>query len=177
MEVKVSSQSAKKEKEGVKIFYESFGWQKTPAGHYRNTNAFIDTRQVMQNYYMRGHKREIRVFANGGKYFLDAGCGANPYIHYSTAFDFHVCVDFTRTALLEARQQLGDRGLFVMADICSLPFKDRVFDGIVCPHVLYHMAEKEQLKALKDLYRILSTNSSCLIFYSNGSDALVRKWL
>jgi SAM-dependent methyltransferase len=41
----------------------------------------------------------------------------------------------------------------VKADICNLPFKDNVYDVILCNHVLEHIPD--DIKAMEELYRVL----------------------
>lgn len=41
----------------------------------------------------------------------------------------------------------------VKADICNLPFKDNLFDVILCNHVLEHIPD--DTKAMKELYRVM----------------------
>jgi len=164
-----------KEKKTVRNFYENFGWEKTADGRYKDTALFTDNREVVLKYSRKGQERIRKFFKNGGLYFLDAGSGAIPHkieMDYSVNYKRRVCVDFSLTALKEARKKLGSKGLYVLSDITRLPFKDTVFDAIFCAHVLYHVPEDEQDLCLSEFNRVLSLNSTCTIIYSNGENSL-----
>lgn len=60
-------------------------------------------------------------------------------------------LDYTTTDL---NSPLAD----VKADICNLPFKDNVFDFILCNHVLEHIPN--DTKAMQELYRVLKPNGT-----------------
>ena len=64
------------EKNNVKKFYDSFGWNRLAGGGYKDTVTFVDTRQVLDTYYHRVHMRLKKFIEPHGTYFLDAGSGA-----------------------------------------------------------------------------------------------------
>lgn len=156
-----------KEKAIVKEFYETFGWKKTLEGVYNETSLFHDQRKS-SCFYIRLNLSILRHnFNRKGMFFLDAGCGAAPYTIFAKNFNFHVCVDFTRTGLAEAKRKVIN-GMFVIADLTYLPFKNSVFDGATAMHVLYHLPKDCQVKAINELARIIARKSKCLIVYSNS---------
>lgn len=168
----------RKEKEIIRTFYEEYGWEKTADGRYKDTALFTDNMEVVLKYFWKRQERIKKFFKNGGVYFLDAGSGAIPHkieMDYSVHYKKRVCVDFSLTALKEARKKLESKGLYVLADITKLPFKDTVFDAIFCAHVLYHVPKDEQDICLSELDRVLSQNSNCIIIYSNGDNSLINK--
>jgi SAM-dependent methyltransferase len=158
----------REEKRIVKDFYDGFGWERNTDGTYRDTVAFVDVRPVLREYYHKVYLRVKSFVAPQGEYFLDAGSGAIPhpeYMEYSAGYRRRVCVDLSLKALSEARAKLGGRGLYVMADLTRLPFRERIFDATVCAHVLYHIPEDEQASAVQELYRTLKPDASCVIIY------------
>jgi len=170
----------REEKRIVKEFYDSFGWQKNADGVYKDTAEYVDLRPVLREYYHMTSMREKEFLKPHGKYFLDAGSGAiisQEALEYSSGYNKRVCVDFSANALVEARSKLKDRGLYVVADLTKLPFKDNIFDTTLCEHVLYHIPEDEQKTAILELYRTLKDNSNCVIIYqrSNKIKQLVLK--
>ncbi len=71
-----------------------------------------------------------RHLAPKGDILLDAGSGPvqwPEYLTYSENYHYRLCADISITALKEARTRLGDKGLFVVADIANLPFKPECF--------------------------------------------------
>ncbi len=58
------------------------------------------------------------------------------------------------------------RGIFICGDITNIPLKENVCEAVVCHHTLYHVPRKEQLTAVKELYRVSKANSSIVIIYN-----------
>jgi ubiquinone/menaquinone biosynthesis C-methylase UbiE len=159
----------KKEKQIIKDFYDTYGWHKNGQGVYKDVVAFVDTRPVLDEYRHNTHMRVKRFMKPEGKYYLDAGSGAvahSEHIAYSSGYHRRVCVDLSAQALREARTQIGKKGFYVQADVTRLPFKDDVFDTIMSAHVLYHIPEDEQEKAVLEMRRTLSREGSCVVIYA-----------
>jgi len=158
----------RKEKQLVKDFYDTFGWHRNTDGVYNDTASFTDMRPALDEYYHRTHIRVKNFLKSRGRCFLDAGSGAIPhpeYLDYSSTYKYHVCIDLSERALREAQSKLKERGLYVLADLTKLPFKDRVFDSAVSAHVLYHIPQDEQESAVLELYNTLAYGGSCVIIY------------
>ena len=49
----------------------------------------------------------------------------------------------------------------IKADICALPFKDQVFDWVLCNHVLEHIPDDKT--AMKELFRVLKPGGKALL--------------
>jgi SAM-dependent methyltransferase len=164
-----------KEKDAVKEYYETFGWQKTIKGVYKDTYLNVDQRKSESFYSHLNLSILRRNFKRKGAFFLDVGCGANPCTTLAQDFNFHVCVDFAKAGLVEAKRKIAN-GMFVIADLTNLPFKTSVFDGAVAMHVLYHLPRECQSNAVSELARIIAGRSHCLIAYSNfeGPNRLFR---
>lgn len=164
-----------KEKGVVKKYYEEFGWQKTSEGIYNDEHVYGDQRKIIVFYDYLNRSILRRNFKRKGVFFIDVGCGANPYTTLAQGFNFHVCVDFTKAGLVEAKRKVVN-GMFVMADLTNLPFKTSVSDGTVAMHVLYHLPRDYQANAVNELARITAKGGRCLIAYSNleGFAALMK---
>jgi ubiquinone/menaquinone biosynthesis C-methylase UbiE len=52
-----------------------------------------------------------------------------------------------------AREALGDRATYAVADAQGLPFEDETFDGAIANHVLFHVPDRP--RALGELARVL----------------------
>jgi SAM-dependent methyltransferase len=148
----------------VRQFYDTYGWR-TEKGQAQYLN---DLRYGPPKTSLRDEKgceaRYWKYFEDGGRFFLDAGCGAKPIPQIGHKFERHVCVDLSLVGLTEARQKLGEHGLYVVADLTALPFKDQVFDGVVASYCLYLMQKDSQVSALKQFYRVIKMNKTILVF-------------
>lgn len=81
--------------------------------------------------------------------FLDAGCGSARFYDLLQV-DQYVGVDGSEEMLKLARQKSNI--VVVKANLESLPFGDRSFNGILCAQVFRHMADYKP--ALKELCRV-----------------------
>ncbi len=165
-------------KQNVRQFYDQVGWQEVEGGVYQNA-LFEDLRPVSQAYVHRCHMRIPRHIRPRGRFLLDAGSGPVQYPEYQTysqGYDYRVCADISIVALQEARQRIGDHGLFVVADVANLPFKREAFEGVVSMHTIHHLPPDDHLQAYDGLYRVLAPG--CAAAVVNGwQDAPLMKFL
>jgi ubiquinone/menaquinone biosynthesis C-methylase UbiE len=77
--------------------------------------------------------------------------------------------DLSPGMIEEARNVLGDRAAYVVADAQELPFQDESFDGAIANHMLYHVPDRP--RALREIARVLRPGA---LFCSstNGGDHL-----
>ncbi len=153
------------EKQKVRNFYDQIGWSQEENGLYQNAR-YEDLRPVSAEYIHKCHLRVNRHLAHEGKYLLDAGSGPvqwPEYLTYSEKYQYRVCADISITALQEARTRLGERGLYVVADIANLPFKQDAFDGVVSMHAIHHLPLSEHRKAYLELLRTLRPGKSGVV--------------
>lgn len=102
--------------------------------------------------------QDIQTRLPPGSRILDAGSGNGRYLgelarHYNT-----IGIDISLTALNGSRAQLARSGKFAEhlgASILDLPFKTRIFDGILCYGVLQHLFKAEREFAVTELSHIL----------------------
>jgi SAM-dependent methyltransferase len=94
---------------------------------------------------------------------LDAGSGIGRYSiplalrHYNV-----VGIDISQTAIKKLEDKRRRRNIKLglgVADVCHLPFKNTVFDAIVCFGVVQHLLENERLMALTEFSRVLIPGS------------------
>lgn len=152
-------------KKQVREFYNQVGWQEVSDGLYQNAR-YEDLRPVSRQYIHRCHMRVRRQLKPGGYLMLDAGSGPiqyPEYLEYSQGYQYRVCVDISIIALQEARHRIGDHGLFVVADVANLPFKNDLFDGVVSLHTIHHLPGDEHLQAYRDLYRVLAPKREAVV--------------
>ena len=138
-------------------FYDEIGWQLEPEGVYQNAR-YEDLRPVSAEYIHKCHMRIKRYLAPSGKYLLDGGSGPvqyDEYLTYSEGYQYRVCMDLSLVALQEARKLLGEKGIYINADIANLPFRSEVFDGIVSLHTIHHVPIEEIVDVYQGLHRCL----------------------
>jgi SAM-dependent methyltransferase len=155
----------------VKDFYNQVGWQRISDELYQNA-IYEDLRPVSREYIERCHMRVKNHLAKEGKYLLDAGSGPvqwPAYLTYSEGYQYRVCMDLSHVALIEARNRLREKGLYVVGDISTLPFREGVFGGTVSMHTLHHLSSEDQRKAYDEMLRTLE--SYCTMVIVNGSSS------
>lgn len=152
-------------KKDVRQFYDRIGWQLEEDGFYQNAR-YEDLRPVSREYIHRCHLRVNRHLKPNGRFLLDAGSGPvqyPEYLTYSAGYQYRVCLDLSIVALMEARKRLGEKGLYVVADVSNLPFKSDAFDGLVSLHTIHHVPAQDKQRAYEELYRVLVPNSNGVI--------------
>jgi SAM-dependent methyltransferase len=154
-----------KTKQLVREFYDDIGWKADQDGLFQNAR-FEDLRPVAREYIHKCHLRINRHIRSEGELVLDAGSGPvqwPEYLTYSRGYRYRVCADISMSALIEARKRLGDRGLFVVADIAHLPFKSDAFDALVSIHAVHHLPLPEHKTAFLEFHRVLSSDSTGVV--------------
>lgn len=152
----------------VQNFYNQKGWFANKEGNYEDALIYEDLREVSKEYLKKCHDRVSRYLNPSGTYLLDAASGAlqySDYLQYSAGYTYRVCVDFSFQALSEARKKLGDKGIYILADMCHMPFKDNVMDGFISLNTIYHIPKDEQVLAIRELYRLLAKNGKGVVVY------------
>lgn len=165
-------------KDEVRAFYDSVGWQEVGEGLYQNAR-FEDLRPVSREYIHRCHMRVRDHLPREGRFLLDAGSGPiqyPEYLTYSEGHDYRVCLDISMRALVEARQRLGERGLYVVGDIAHLPFKDDCMQGVVSLHTVHHLPPEEHRLAFEEFYRVAAPGSSVAVVYHWGKAGWFNRW-
>ncbi len=163
-------------KQQVREFYDQIGWSQEDDGLYQNAR-YEDLRPVSRDYIHKCHLRVNRHLAPSGDFLLDAGSGPvqwPEYLGYSEGYRYRLCADISITALKEARTNLGERGLYIAADIANLPFKAEVFDGEVSMHAIHHLPLNEHKRAYLELQRVLKPERSAVIVNGWHEPPLMR---
>lgn len=155
----------------VQEFYDRIGWKKVDEETYSDASQFEDLRAVSHEYISKCHRRVTRYIQKSGNYILDAASGPvqyEEYLAYSKHYDFRICVDISLLALKEASKKIGNKGVFIQANITNLPLAENSIDAIVSLHTIYHVPAEEQFTAFQELHRVLKPGATAAIVYSWG---------
>ena len=164
------------EKKAVQSFYDEYGWCRNESGSYNDTSAFNEMRGVVRDYQRRCNERIVRQLC-GGRFLLDVASGPIPhpeYLEHSRFFDVRICIDFSIRALCEARQRLGDGGLYLLGDITRLPLASATIDSAISLHTIYHLPSKEQAAAIDELERVTRPGGRVIVVYTWRTSALMQ---
>lgn len=163
-------------KQKVREFYDEIGWQQEDDGHYQNAR-YEDLRPVSREYVHKTRLRTLNGLLPTGRFMLDAGSGPvqyEEYLTYSSGYEKRICLDISIQALIEARNRIGEHGLFVVGDLANLPFKKESFDGAVSMHAIHHLALTEHPKAYSEIHRVLATERTAAIINGWHEPLLMR---
>jgi ubiquinone/menaquinone biosynthesis C-methylase UbiE len=152
-------------KQQVQSFYDRVGWREVSDGIFQNAR-FEDLRPVSHEYIHRCHIRAGSFLTKKGRFLLDAGSGPiqyPEYLTYSEGYKYRVCADISKVALIEARKRIGRQGLYVVADVSALPFREEVFEAVISLHTLHHLPEIDQQDGYLELWRVLSPGNTAVV--------------
>jgi ubiquinone/menaquinone biosynthesis C-methylase UbiE len=101
-----------------------------------------------------------------GTRLVDIGAGFGRLAHLYDGYEQVVLLDYSRSQLEYARQQLGDeRFVYVAADIYRLPLATRAVDTAVMVRVLHHIAQVDD--ALAQVARITRPGGAFVLEFAN----------
>jgi SAM-dependent methyltransferase len=157
-----------KEEEKVRDFYDRYGWAKTGAA-FGEDRLFRDFSPAYYPYHEVVNARTLECFAGLAGRLLIAGGGDLPETHVALAaqFEHTTCLDISRVAIQIAREKLGDRGDFILASILEIPRPDEYFDAVYCAHVVYHVDQDLQARAVREMIRVTRPGGRVVVIYFN----------
>ncbi len=154
------------EKDAVRDFYDTVGWQLDDDGAFADTTLFVDP--GVEEYMSRCRARVRELLPAEGRYLLDVASGPvhfPEYQAYSDGYESRVCVDLSAVALRAARRNVGEKGIYVLGDVTALPFDDDSIDAAVSLHTLYHVPREEQAQGFREIHRVLRPGGTAVIVY------------
>lgn len=112
---------------------------------------------------------------------LDVGCGTGAILsivinEYKDAKAYGI--DFSEKMIEKASELLGRKVQLTVGDSDNLPWKDHVFDLIVCNSSFHHYPEP--IKVLKEMRRVLKSNGRIIIadpWWSDTKRFLINLYL
>jgi SAM-dependent methyltransferase len=108
-----------------------------------NLTITFDCRQFKHIYYASNkeiYEAKLRKFIEPNLVKLHLGCG-NEHL------DGYTNIDAKKSVATD-----------VVCDCTVLPYEDESIDEIICYHMIEHLSQKEQMKALSEWYRVLKPN-------------------
>ncbi|MFW6140073.1 MAG: class I SAM-dependent methyltransferase [Acidobacteriota bacterium] len=110
-----------------------------------------------------------------GDQVLDAGCGTGrliPYLKKSAGRTGRIVeMDFAQKMLDIAKKKYSNSNIcFVQSDAQHVPFKEKVFDVVICFALLPHIPDKQ--RALREFKRILKPNSLLVVAHTMSREEL-----
>jgi ubiquinone/menaquinone biosynthesis C-methylase UbiE len=107
-----------------------------------------------------------------GSSVLELGCGGGrlllPVLRRGTARRL-VGVDFARTSLVQLAKDAT--GMLVQADAAFLPFRDGIFDTVLCRHLIGHLMEDGRRAAASEVLRTLKKGGRAFFEVFSTADA------
>ena len=89
------------------------------------------------------------------------------YLAYSKKFKIRHCVDFSKTAIKQAKIKLGKKGKYYLNDFIKINFEKNYFDCIISLHTIYHINKNIQRDVILKMLRISKKGAPIIIVYSN----------
>ena len=95
---------------------------------------------------------------------LDLGCANGRHTKYLEPFsDLSIGIDISFNFVKIAKStNYGNKIQYLNSEISKLPFKDETFSHVICIASLHHLKKPARITALKEIYRILYPNGTCL---------------
>lgn len=108
-----------------------------------------------------------RLLPQKGQRLIEIGAGAGRNTDRYQGFEQVVLLDYSRTQLEQARERLGvgERYIYVVADVYRLPFRSGVFDGATMIRTLHHLVEPQP--ALGQIREGLVPGSTLILEFAN----------
>jgi ubiquinone/menaquinone biosynthesis C-methylase UbiE len=163
------SRQTSADKRLVQDFYNQLGWTRGGTDKFVDAEKWEDMRAVSAEYVRKCHRRVKRHLPARGEYLLDAASGPvqyDAYLEYSEDYRARICIDLSFRALQEAKDKLGDRGIYILGDVTNLPLQDNAVDAAVSLHTIYHVPADEQAQAFCEIYRVLKPDGSAAVVYA-----------
>lgn len=113
--------------------------------------AYINPLSYLSTYWLVKAMAQVRHYAGGQ--LLDVGCSTKPY-RVLLAAKIHIGIDWLQT--LHQNIQID-----AFADASILPFRDGIFQTVVCTEVLEHLKTPQQ--ALTEIARVAAPNAHLIL--------------
>ena len=100
-----------------------------------------------------------------GRRIVEIGAGFGRLVEEYQGYEQIILLDYARSMLEDARDRLGDRCIYVCADLYRLPFADAALDTITQIRVLHHVERIDD--AFAEVARSLCAGGSYVLEFAN----------
>ena len=123
------------------------------------------------------HKKEYdavsqflhHLYISANNTVLDIGCSGGRYIQLLIANGFRPCgIDTSTTAIRYADSLFGQNAMFSTASATHLPFKEDVFDIVLCIELLHHFDDCYLEKILEDISYLIKPGGTLICDVRNS---------
>jgi ubiquinone/menaquinone biosynthesis C-methylase UbiE len=129
------------------------------------TDEFIF--QYAQDRLYREATKNIDV-NNNSKKILDLGCGIGDLTKYVGKLDYYGNdISIPNIGYMSKKYKKMTNIKSILGNIKNLPYKNNVFDYVVCTEVIEHIAIKELLVVLKEIKRVSKNGAKVIITTPN----------
>ncbi|MDW8033726.1 MAG: class I SAM-dependent methyltransferase [Nitrososphaerota archaeon] len=115
----------------------------------------------------------VKGFAKGSKIILDNGCGNCRNLKPFTEENVLIAGDISKNMLKKCRRNKSGFNIhYIQYALTNLPFRDNVFDGIICIAAIHHLKKNGVLKAIVEMKSTLKDKGWLLV--SSWSNKILR---
>jgi len=159
----------------VSKFYNEKGWELNK-GITEDAKRWEDLRECSQEYVSKCRLRVLKHIPEKGINILDMASGPiqyKEYLEYSKNFKKRYCIDLSKAALDQAREKIGDHGVYLRGSFFDIALEDEFFDCSISLHTIYHIDKDKQEEAVRKLIRVTKPGKPLIAVYSNPN-TLIR---
>jgi len=157
-------------------FYNEIGWKKNKINSI-DAQLFEDLRPSAKKYVSKCRRKIKKYIPKKGTNLLDFASGPiqyDEYLSYSKNFNKRHCVDFSKTAIKEARSKIKKKGKYYCKDFLKINFKKNFFDCVISLHTIYHINKNDQKKTVEKMIDITKKGKPIIIVYSNPNTLISK---
>lgn len=97
---------------------------------------------------------------------LDIGCADGYFTEFLSRHQLQaIGIDINKMELVRALKKASSFTEYILCDAQYLPFRDSVFDAVVCMHVLEHLPD--DTKCIEEMSRVLKSQGTLVLAYPN----------
>lgn len=115
----------------------------------------------------------MRNFARGSRFILDNGCGNCRNLKLFSEKTVLIAGDISRNMLKQCMKNKPGLNIHYLQYVLThLPFRNNVFDGIVCIATVHHLKKNDVVKAMMEMKNVLKDKGWLLV--SSWSTKMLR---
>ena len=153
----------------VSSFYNQVGWE-SEGKITEDAKRFEDLRENAREYVSKCRLRVLEHIPDTGENILDMASGPiqyQEYLEYSKNYAKRYCVDLSSKALSDAKNKIGDHGVFLSGSFFEIDLENNFFDCAISLHTIYHMDKEKQEEAVRKLIAVTKPGKPIVIVYRN----------